>query len=388
MVYILLVLFGLAIVVVLIDAAPAFLTWQSRIHIGRYPNSAVWQNRVLLTAQNWLKRSPTIKMTDQNRLMFLDMLRGNYRKKTVQSWQEGALILGMSQYVKATQDQKVRGEVEEFVAEKMTSEGKWKTKPSTTDEALMAYAVLQMEFISPHQYKAAFDETYQMILGLKGADGTVAYRSHVTQYRFVDTVGFISPFLVCYGHTFKVEAAIELGLKQLTEYRKYGMMAQENIPFHTYQVESKIPVGLAGWGRGLGWYVTGLADAWQELPADHPQKKSLEKLVIEAAKSAFKYQEENGGFHWLLFDRGSRLDSSTVAALAWFLTCAATIPEIEHACEKAKEKCLFYLQSVTRRDGAIDFSQGDTKGIGVYSQNFDILPFTQGFVLRTLSSIK
>ena len=30
-----------------------------------------------------------------------------------------------------------------------------------------------------------------------------------------------------------------------------------------------------------------------------------------------------------------------------------------------------------------DFSQGDTKGIGVYSQNFDVLPFTQGFVLRT-----
>ena len=46
-----------------------------------------------------------------------------------------------------------------------------------------------------------------------------------------------------------------------------------------------------------------------------------------------------------------------------------------------------YLQSVTRRDGTVDFSQGDTKGIGVYSMNFDRLPFTQGFVLRTLNKL-
>ena len=51
--------------------------------------------------------------------------------------------------------------------------------------------------------------------------------------------------------------------------------------------------------------------------------------------------------------------------------------------EEAK-KALDYLNSVTRRNGAIYFSQGDTKAIGVYSQNFDILPFTQGFVLKTL----
>ena len=38
--------------------------------------------------------------------------------------------------------------------------------------------------------------------------------------------------------------------------------------------------------------------------------------------------------------------------------------------------------SVTRRDGTIDFSQGDTKDIGVYSMLFEVLPFTQGMVLR------
>jgi unsaturated rhamnogalacturonyl hydrolase len=81
----------------------------------------------------------------------------------------------------------------------------------------------------------------------------------------------------------------------------------------------------------------------------------------------------------------SRFDSSTTAAMCWFFTLAAQIPEITEQCLAARESGLKYLQSVTRRNGAVDFSQGDTKGIGVYSQNFDILPFTQGHVLRTLN---
>ena len=35
----------------------------------------------------------------------------------------------------------------------------------------------------------------------------------------------------------------------------------------------------------------------------------------------------------------------------------------------------------TRRDGTRDFAQGDTKGIGSYSQIFDRMPFAQGMGL-------
>ena len=72
----------------------------------------------------------------------------------------------------------------------------------------------------------------------------------------------------------------------------------------------------------------------------------------------------------------SRRDSSATAVFAWFLK--------EMNREDSAQKSLQYLQSVTQRNGAVDFSQGDTKTIGVYSQKFEILPFTQGFVLRTL----
>ena len=128
-----------------------------------------------------------------------------------------------------------------------------------------------------------------------------------------------------------------------------------------------------------------MIDAWNELPKQHPQKKELTLLVIKFAKMILKFQNENGSWNWLILNKQSQADSSTTATLAWLLANAASISEINIEANNSKENALNYLQKVTRRNGAIDFSQGDTKGIGVHSQEFDILPFTQGFCLRTLN---
>lgn len=371
--------------IVLIDSIPELNTWQSRIHIGRFENEEKWKQKVLTVSKKWLRNTPTIPLTDNKRLVILDMLRGNYKRAAIQSWQQGALLLGLTEYVRKTGDEKIRRQLETFADKKITPSGQWKEKPDASDHALLAYAIFNADFRDLKKFRPALDETYQMIRALKGTDGTVSYKKHNAHYRFVDTVGFICPFLVTYGMKFSDSEAVELGVQQILEYQKYGMMPNENIPCHTYLTVSKIPAGLYGWGRGLAWFALGLIDSWNSLPDGHPRKMTLQELVVKTAGSALKFQRENGGFNWLLFVKESRFDSSTTAAMCWFFTLAAQIPEIAQQCLAARESGLKYLQSVTRRNGAVDFSQGDTKGIGVYSQNFDILPFTQGLVLRTLN---
>lgn len=65
---------------------------------------------------------------------------------------------------------------------------------------------------------------------------------------------------------------------------------------------------------------------------------------------------------------------------------ASQIAEISEECLVSANKAIRYLMKVTRRNGAVDFSQGDTKDIGVYSMLFNILPFTQGFCIRMMNS--
>ncbi|UJF28775.1 glycoside hydrolase family 88 protein [Kaistella sp. 97-N-M2] len=367
------------------DAIPQFNIWQSRIKIGRFPNQHIWNEKVFQTAKKWLHNTPVIPLTDHKRLIIIDKWQGNYDRPAIQVWQESSLVLGLTAYAQKTAAQKTEKEIADFFISKTTAQGGWKIKPTDSDHAILGYALLNADFIDAGKYKAALDETYQMILSLKGEDGTIAYKNHVRQFRFVDTIGFICPFLVKYGVKFNKPEAIQLALHQVFEFVKYGLMPQEKIPCHTYHLHTKIPTGLFGWGRGLGWFLIGLADTYRALPVLHPQKATLKHLIIEVAHSVLKFQLLDGSYTWLIFDEKSRKDSSTVATVAYFLTVAAEIPELKIESNEAKEKCLNYLQKVTRRTGAIDFSQGDTKGIGIYSQNFDILPFTQGFVLRTLN---
>jgi len=379
LVFILLFLF----VVIAIDIIPQWYTWQSRIYIGRYANREIWTEKVMRKAIQWLKNTPTIQLTDNKRLIIIDILKGNYKRTAIQHWQKAALILGLTECHTKTKNTLCRKEVDAFLKSNFPN-GNWREKPTEIDGVILAYAILNIPWINHDKYKSVYDTAYQLVQDLVGTDGTVAYRKYTTDYRFVDTIGFICPFLVLYGVKFNKPEAIDLSIKQITTFNENGLLSNTNIPCHTYNIKTNLPVGLFGWGRGMGWYAIGLIDAWSILPSENSYKKVLELSVISFAKTAITFQNENGSWSWIVLDKSARMDSSTTATLAWFLANASSIESISTICIPAKEKALEYLKSVTRRDGAIDFSQGDTKAIGIHSNEFDILPFTQGFCLRTI----
>lgn len=384
MIYFLTVLVSLFFVSFLIDFFPHFITWQSRIKIGQFANRNLWQEKVFQVSKKWLNQTPTIKLTDNNRLIIIDILKGNYKRNSIQSWQKAALLLGLNQYVLKTNDTKTTKLIADFVASEIDTNGNWKTAPTEIDAVILGYAILKLDTNTIQKCKPAFDFLYQLILKLKGNDGTIAYRKHNPDFRYVDTIGFISPFLVRYGLIFNNNEAVQLGINQIKEFNKFALLNDQFIPCHAYNCQTNLPLGLFGWGRGLGWYAIGLIDAWNELPATHASKDEMTQIVVKFAKMALQFQNKNGSWNWLILNHQSQADSSTTATLAWFFANASTIDEISKESILAKEKALHYLMKVTRRNGAIDFSQGDTKGIGVHSQQFDILPFTQGFCLRTV----
>jgi unsaturated rhamnogalacturonyl hydrolase len=376
----LIVVFG----IICIDAIPQFYIWQSRIKIGRYLDQEIWKQKVSERSKKWLFSTPTIKLTDNTRLIIIDIIKGNYKRNAIQYWQEASLLLGLIEEFKSTKSETTKVIISTYLDSKFNADGTWKNQPNQIDGVILAYAIISIPFIDVNKYKASFDAMYNLVVSLKGDDGTIAYKNHVKQFRYVDTIGFICPFLTEYGLQFNHNEAIDLAVNQIAEFNKYALLNDTSIPCHTYHLQSKLPVGLFGWGRGLGWYAIGVIDAWKALPESDSRKSVLRDCVIRFAKDAAQFQDNDGSWHWMIFNAASQRDSSTAATLAWFYSNASSISEIAELSGQAKEKALRYLMKVTQRNGAIDFSQGDTKGIAIHSQEFSILPFTQGFVLRTL----
>lgn len=377
------IIISLTFLVFLIDIIPLFKDWISRIHIGRYDDKENWNQSITNIGVKWLNKTPKIKVTDNNRLIVLDMLKGNYTKAAIQYWQEAALLLGLGEYLnKKGKDERVENEIKKFLSGKFDQEGQWVEKPEHVDAGILAYSILKLDFINSDDFKAALDYTWELIKDHIGEDGTVGYRKSMQNYRYVDTIGFICPFLVSYGIIYDNSECIDLAVKQIQEYEKNGMLEKYHIPSHAYNIKTKAPLGLYGWGRGLGWYAIGLIDTWNELPQNNNNKAVLEQSVKNFARASLKFQQENGAWNWTVTRNETRPDSSTTATLGYFLLNAAKICGISEVCLSGSEKAINYLMKVTRRNGEVDFSQGDTKDIGVYSMLFNILPFTQGFCIR------
>lgn len=378
----------IAAIIVGIDFMPIMRDWVGRIHIGRYSDRTIWLRSITRMGAKWLNDTPRIKVTDNTRLVVLDMLKGNYTKSAIQHWQEAALLLGLTQYLESERDERVVQQIKAFLAAKFDMNGQWRQPPEQIDAAILSYAVLKLNSVDSNRYRPAFDYTWHLIQSHIGEDGTVQYRKTMKHYRYVDTIGFICPFLIAYGIKYDKEECVQLALKQLSQYEQHGMLPEHYIPSHAYRLNNSLPLGLYGWGRGLGWFAIGLIDAWNELPMKHPARSELEGMIRKFAGAVLAFQHPAGCWNWSVARGESRADSSTTATLGWFLLQASRIADLAPACMEGADKAVNYLMKVTRRSGAIDFSQGDTKDIGVYSMLFNILPFTQGFSIRMIHAHK
>ena len=375
MIYFFSFIFFIVSVILISDFLPDFYTWLNRIKIGKYSNDHIWQEKVVQKSISWLNNIPKTKIKDENRLLVLDILKNQYTNKALQSWQEASLLLGLNEIFIKTQNSELKTHISKFIHTKIDANGNWISLPKEVDTALLAFAISEVSFIDGKCKKPALDYIYTLLKSKIGADGTIMYRAATQNFRYVDTVGFVCPFLTKYGLEFEQEEAVDLAISQIKNFEKFGLL-DNKIPCHAYEIHTKNPVGIFGWGRGVAWFIIGVLETYKQLPDNHQEKKYLQNILSDLAKTLKKYQKENGSFSWNIFLTDDRSDSSATAVFAWLFK------EVNYNEEAIK--ALDYLKSVTRRNGAIDFSQGDTKAIGVYSQNFDILPFTQGFILKTI----
>lgn len=345
-----------------------------RFHIGRWENDTKWENSVYKIVVKWSKRTPTVKITDNTRYVLLDMLQGKYRSASIQSWQNAALILGLLEKKDTLNAKK---SVERFVDNK----GEWKKAPTAVDAGLLAYAILKT-VDNPDRVKPAMDFMVALIGKNLDEKGLVSYTGGgINPERYVDTLGLVCPFLALYANVYNQPQYETLAFNQLKFYHEYGMFADTDLPNHAVDAITYLPLGVYGWGRGVAWYTIGLIDTFFELKNDL-YRREVSAWIKEAADAYLVYQQPDGGFGSII-QRKNTYDSSATAAMAYFYAQSANVFVCQSYAEAAK-RCLKKLKSVTRITGKIDWCQGDTKGIGIFAQTYDIMPFAQGMALRAI----
>jgi len=385
-------------IVVLIDIIPLIKRRISRIHIGQWSNFEEWQITVENALLEQLKKTPRIPLSDNTRLTFIERLRGTYTNPALNNWQQAALLLGANEMCGC---EEIRKRIENFIGSKINVRGEWLVFEAKPETAMLAFAVLNSPIADKNQIRPAMKKTAEMLFEYAEKTGTVPYNNNVPDIRFVDTIGMICPFLAKYAFCFDCPQALKLAYRQIEEFAEFGMHDKFSIPVHCFNLLTGAPLGIFGWGRGCGWWAEGLMDTYlvlsnSTLPADAKLMRNQENLsvigemekflleqMISFANALIRFQMNNGAWDRQIFLMTDS-ESSATAMLAWFMKKMFKITYNE-VYRISYDKAADFLVGVTRRDGTVDFAQGDTKGIGFYSGKLEVMHAAQGFTVRSMT---
>lgn len=375
------VLLLLALAVVCVDAWRFLGTLAGRFHIGRWQDRRAWQEALARTAAAWTRRMPAVPKRDQGRRILWEMARGTYADAAIQGWQAAGLFLGLHAYAADRKDEalkeRLRRSLEEHELLKndpgVPAPERWEA-----DRLLLDYAVLEAGCRGADRVAEA---AAALLESLRTEEGTLAYRRRQPRVRYVDTIGLACPLAAACAARAGNEEYWSLAVKQVQEYDR-ALLPGSSFPAHGFELERGYPLGLHDWSRGLGWYALGLCELYRRMSRHgRPEADEMARRILALAEELLPLQKKSGGFGWMAARPESVFESSGTALLGFLLLTAFRISGQERFL-KAAFRAEKALMGVTRRNGALDMCQGDTKGIGMYSDAWGIMPFAQGMALR------
>ncbi|HOU09744.1 MAG TPA: glycoside hydrolase family 88 protein [Clostridiales bacterium] len=384
LIVVLALLMSCAAVIAAVDAVPLLRRWVLRIHIGQWAGDEEWKAAVEKALLNMAKNTPRVPASQHERLTFIERVKGIYYSDRLQLWQEAYTLAALNGLPPSGQRD---GLIEKMISKRFDG-GEWIAAPDSPECAAFAWAVLISPLYSEQLAGGAMRETAEYLKSAAGENGTVPYNKAAPAIRYVDTVGMVCPFLAEYAAAFGDSGALALCERQMREYCEYGLHNQFNIPVHCFGQNNLVPMGIYGWGRGCGWLAVGMMNTFKALLKSQstPEIKQLQlyllKKMVAYADSLLGYQTDQGSWcrQLSVWDFG---ETSATGMLAYYMKSMHRLTGMEKYGEAARRADVF-LMKCTRKNGALDYAQGDTAGIGFYSVRLDAMPAAQAFCLMGL----
>ncbi len=341
-----------------------------RFKIGHWDNIESWKKKVKSRCVKWLKKTPTIPRNDNERLILNDIIHKRYYSESIQYWQFAGLIFGLGE-----------GQVvSTFIASVIDlNSGLLKRKINSIEVGILAFAILRIE--NPILIRPAMDQVYDFILDVKGNNNTIPYRKGWDNIRFVDTLAFVCPFLMLYAEKYDIDYARQLAEDCYDEYDGL-LLPQFHLPPHAYREDISAPLGLYDWGRGLGWFILAILGMYDY--SSPTFRRRLDSRLFDITRTLLLCQSRNGGFSSQLLVEGRQVEGSSTV-LCGLLLYKAYLLSHDNKIKISLDRLINQLMHITRKNGSLDYCQGDTKKIGDYSYRYDIMPFAQGMLLLLIN---
>jgi rhamnogalacturonyl hydrolase YesR len=148
---------------------------------------------------------------------------------------------------------------------------------------------------------------------VKFDDGTLARNNPRKMTLWADDLYMSVPFLAKMGKLTGDNKYFDFAIKQVENFNRYIYDPTTGLYFHTYYNDDNMN-GVARWGRCNGWVALAQAELLNNLPANHPKRPELIRLLERQIVGYSRYQDTSGMWHQVL-DRPESYPESSVTAM-------------------------------------------------------------------------
>jgi unsaturated rhamnogalacturonyl hydrolase len=164
-------------------------------------------------------------------------------------------------------------------------------------------------------YRAYLERVGDYIINkqVKFPDGTLARNNPRKMTLWADDLYMSVPFLARMGKLTGDKKYFDFAISQVEKFNHYIFDSTTGLYFHTYFNDENMN-GVARWGRCNGWVALAQTELLNQLPANHPKRPELVKLLLRQIVGYSRFQDSSGMWHQLL-DRPESYEESSVTAM-------------------------------------------------------------------------
>jgi len=147
---------------------------------------------------------------------------------------------------------------------------------------------------------------------VKFPDGTLARNGPRKMTLWADDLYMSVPFLARMGKLTGDKTYFDFAIKQIESFTRYIYDSTDGLYFHCFYNDENMN-GVAHWGRCNGWIALAQVALLDQLPADHPKRAQLQKMLLRQIVGFSRFQDTTGMWHQVLDKPDSYLESSVTA---------------------------------------------------------------------------
>ena len=147
-------------------------------------------------------------------------------------------------------------------------------------------------------------------------DGTLARNNPRKMTLWADDLYMSVPYLARMGKLTGDNKYFDFAIQQVESFNHYIYDTAAGLYYHAFYNDENMN-GVAHWGRCNGWIALAQVELLNNLPANHPKRPALIKLLLRQIAGFSRYQDPGGMWHQLLDKPDAYLESSVTAMFVY-----------------------------------------------------------------------